>query len=96
VPDRPNLAATRELLRACLAELGLLLAVTELIGEYPSPLVLVDGVDVTGAARTAEPPRPGRDQRRQPIPQPIDDLLLPHTTGLSTDIAIRKRPTYSI
>jgi hypothetical protein len=49
VPDCPNLAATRELLRARLAELGLPLNVTELIGDYRSPSVLVDGADVTGA-----------------------------------------------
>jgi len=49
VPDCPNLAGTRELLRACLAEAGLQLAVVERIGAYPSPSVLVDGRDVTGA-----------------------------------------------
>jgi hypothetical protein len=53
VPDCPNLPATRELLRACLTELGLPVTVTELIGDYPSPSVLVDGVDVTGAATDA-------------------------------------------
>lgn len=49
VPDCPNLPATRELLRACLVELGLPLDVTEMVGDYPSPSVLVNGVDVTGA-----------------------------------------------
>jgi hypothetical protein len=49
VPDCPNLAATRMLLRRCLAELGLPLNVTELVGDFRSPSVLVDGVDVTGA-----------------------------------------------
>jgi hypothetical protein len=49
VPDCPNLAATRELLRARLAELGLPLNVTELVGDYRSPSVLVNGADVTGA-----------------------------------------------
>ena len=49
VPDCPNLAGTRDLLRACLADAGLPLEVVERIGAYPSPSVLVDGRDVTGA-----------------------------------------------
>lgn len=49
VPDCPNLAATRKLLHACLAEAGLPPLVVERIGAYPSPSVLVDGRDVTGA-----------------------------------------------
>ncbi len=53
VPDCPNLPATRELLRDCLAELGLPPNVTEIVGDYPSPSVLVDGIDVTGAATDA-------------------------------------------
>lgn len=49
VPDCPNLDAARELLRACLGEAGLPDEFVERIGAYPSPSVLVDGVDVTGA-----------------------------------------------
>jgi hypothetical protein len=49
VPDCPNLDATRSLLRACLSEAGLPVAVVERIGDYPSPSVLIDGKDVTGA-----------------------------------------------
>jgi len=50
VPDCPNLAATRDLLYACVAEAGLPLSViVERIGDFPSPSVLVDGLDVTGA-----------------------------------------------
>ena len=49
VPDCPNLDSTRNRLRACLAEAGLPVTVVERIGEYPSPSVLVDGRDVTGA-----------------------------------------------
>ena len=48
VPDCPNLAATRDLLHACLAEAGLPATVIERLGEYPSPSVLIDGRDVTG------------------------------------------------
>jgi hypothetical protein len=49
VPDCPNLLAARDLLRAGLAELGLPPWFTEVTGDYPSPSVLVDGIDVTGA-----------------------------------------------
>lgn len=48
VPGCPNLPPARDLLRACLAERGLPLSVTETVGDYPSPSVLVDGVDVMG------------------------------------------------
>jgi hypothetical protein len=49
VPGCPNLDAARDLLRACLAEAGLPGAFVERIGDYPSPSVVVDGADVTGA-----------------------------------------------
>jgi hypothetical protein len=49
VPDCPNLDAARDLLRACLGEAGLPEEFVERIGDYPSPSVVVDGVDVTGA-----------------------------------------------
>lgn len=49
VPDCPHLPATRELLATCLAQEGLAVEFTEVIGDFPSPSVLVDGVDVTGA-----------------------------------------------
>jgi len=50
VPDCPNLDAARELLRSCLGAAGLPDdAFVERIGEYPSPSIVVDGVDVTGA-----------------------------------------------
>src|SRR5262245_6193774 len=59
VPDCPNVEATRRGLRACLADAGLSdaglnvagvpVTVIERTGEYPSPSVLVDGRDVTGA-----------------------------------------------
>ena len=50
VPDCPNLAATRDVLHGCVVEAGLPLSVVvERIGEFASPSVLVDGVDVTGA-----------------------------------------------
>jgi hypothetical protein len=49
VPDCPNLAPARHELRAALADVGLPLAVvTEVVGDYPSPSILVNGVDVMG------------------------------------------------
>jgi hypothetical protein len=57
VPDCPNLAPVRQVLYAALADLGLPPEVTELVGDYPSPSVLINGVDVMGrsAARAASP-----------------------------------------
>ncbi|MBD8057161.1 alkylmercury lyase [Rhodococcus ruber] len=53
VPDCPNVAATRDLLRDCLRRLGLDEQVTERVGGYPSPTILVDGADVMGTPATA-------------------------------------------
>lgn len=52
VPDCPNLAPARALLTACLAEAGLPVEIVEVVGDYPSPSVLIDGVDVMGDAGT--------------------------------------------
>lgn len=52
-PDCPNVEAVRNSLDRALAELRLDLGVAELVGDYPSPSVIVDGIDVvTGAAPT--------------------------------------------
>lgn len=48
VPECPNLAPAREELHAALADLGLPAVVTEVVGDYPSPSILVNGVDVMG------------------------------------------------
>lgn len=77
VPDCPNLPPARDLLRACLAELGLPLTVTEAVGEYPSPSVLVDGVDVMGAPADPSPSCrldvPTADAIRAALQRGIDD-----------------------
>ncbi len=44
----PNLAAVRDLLRTCVARAGVPAIVEETEGAFPSPTLLVDGVDVTG------------------------------------------------
>jgi hypothetical protein len=50
-PDCPNASAARALLTTCLHRLGLDIGVRELVGDYPSPTILVDGIDVmTGQA----------------------------------------------
>ena len=49
VPGCPNLDAARDLLRSCLGDAGLPAEFVERIGDYPSPSVVVDGLDVTGA-----------------------------------------------
>jgi hypothetical protein len=48
VPDRPNVDQTRDLLYSCMKDLNLLLDVDEIQGDYPSPSILVNGVDVMG------------------------------------------------
>jgi hypothetical protein len=50
VPNCPNRGRVRTLLYASLAELGLPPVVIEQVGEFPSPSVLIDGVDVMGNA----------------------------------------------
>jgi hypothetical protein len=48
VPDCHNVDQTRVLLRSCMKDLNLLLDVDEIEGDYPSPSVLVNGMDVMG------------------------------------------------
>jgi hypothetical protein len=51
-PECPWVEATHRLLHNCLTELGATATVIRRVGSYPSPTVLVDGVDVmTGSAR---------------------------------------------
>mgnify|MGYP001794696806 CR=1 FL=1 len=45
----PHTDAARALLRECLTELKLDVAVEDKEGEYPSPSILVNGEDVMGA-----------------------------------------------
>jgi hypothetical protein len=53
-PDCPHAADARAVLARCLDQLGLDEVVAERVGDYPSPTVLVEGVDVmSGTARDA-------------------------------------------
>jgi len=45
-PHCPNAPAARTVLAACLRRLGMDIRVPERVGDFPSPTVLVDGVDV--------------------------------------------------
>ncbi len=45
-PDCPNAVAARAVLVSCLTRLGLPTGVRERVGRYPSPTILVDGIDV--------------------------------------------------
>jgi hypothetical protein len=50
IPDCPYLEQARRLLKDCLDELGLQnLDVIDREGDFPSPSILVDAVDVMGA-----------------------------------------------
>jgi hypothetical protein len=51
--DCPHAATARAVLAECLDRLGFDIPVRERVGDYPSPTVLVDGVDVmTGTPGT--------------------------------------------
>jgi hypothetical protein len=46
VPDCPLVERLRWLLDECMAEIGTNEPVEVLVGEYPSPTLLIDGIDV--------------------------------------------------
>jgi hypothetical protein len=52
-PDCPNAPAARAVLTECLDRLGLTVVVRERAGDYPSPTILVDGVDVMNDSQGA-------------------------------------------
>jgi hypothetical protein len=53
VPDCPLVDRVRDTLHDCLALANRPVQVSELEGDYPSPTLLIDGIDVV----TGEPPR---------------------------------------
>lgn len=65
----PNVERVRRELLAVLAELDLTLDVEERVGAYPSPTVLIDGLDVV----THETPQPGPSCR---LDLPTHDQLV--------------------
>jgi hypothetical protein len=68
VPGCPNLASARELVRTCLDQFGARAEVTERVGDFPSPTVLVNGIDVMGT-----PPRGGASCR---LDVPTEDRVV--------------------
>jgi hypothetical protein len=77
VPGCPNLDAARHLLRSCLAAAGLPAdGFIERIGEYPSPSIVVDGADVTGA----DPGAPASCVLRLPTAAEVLHALRPPST----------------
>jgi hypothetical protein len=54
-PDCANAASARVVLAEALDRLGLAIPVHERVGEFPSPTVLVDGIDVM-TGRSGTPP----------------------------------------
>lgn len=55
VPDCPLLPRVREILRACLAQTPAAVVVDEVEGDYPSPSIVINGLDVvTGQAPHTE------------------------------------------
>jgi hypothetical protein len=63
-PDCRHGPAARAVLAECLDQLGLDLPVQERVGDYPSPTVLVDGIDAMTNAAGA----PGRRACRLDVP----------------------------
>ena len=55
VPDCPLVKELRGRLDHCLSRRGLNVTVEEIEGPYPSPTLLINGVDVTGRPTTAGP-----------------------------------------
>ncbi|MEV4126789.1 alkylmercury lyase [Nocardia sp. NPDC049707] len=55
VPGCPNAPATLDLLRTCLDRLSLTIPIQQRIGDYPSPTVLINGIDIMGTPTGSAP-----------------------------------------
>ena len=78
-PGCRNAAAAKETLTDCLSTLGIDVPIIDRVGRYPSPTVLVDGVDVMRPDAGA----PIGDACRLdlPTPQRVFDALRANTPG---------------
>jgi hypothetical protein len=67
VSECPNVNVARTLLAECLAELKPAVTVEDKEGAYPSPAILVNGVDVMGgpASQAATSPRRAWPENRR-------------------------------
>lgn len=74
-PGCPNVAAARQVIIDCLADLGLEVPIRDRIGHYPSPTVLIDGIDVM---RGGAPPSGQACRLDPPTPQRVLDALRAH------------------
>ncbi len=74
-PGCPNAESTRKILADCLGSLGIAEPITDRVGTYPSPTVLIDGVDVMRPA--AKAPTGDACRLDLPTPQHILDALRP-------------------
>jgi hypothetical protein len=78
-PDCPHAAPARQVITDCLTSLGLDVPIIDRVGRYPSPTVLVNGVDVMrpeAAARVGDACR-----LDLPTPQRVLDVVRAHTPG---------------
>ena len=81
-PGCPNAETTRQILADCLSSLGIADPIIDRVGTYPSPTVLIEGVDVMRP--TAEAPTGDPCRLDLPTPQHVLDALRPCRSN-STD-----------
>lgn len=77
VPDCPLVESARSTLRNSLAQTHIDAIVEELVGDYSSPTVLIDGFDVTGR------PREPRNQASCRLDLPTEEQILVALRGFS-------------
>jgi len=70
-PGCPNAQTTRKILADCLSGLGIYEPIIDRVGRYPSPTVLIDGVDLM---RPVAAKAPIGDACRLDLPTPQDIL----------------------
>ncbi|ORV61088.1 hypothetical protein [Mycobacterium gastri] len=75
-PGCPNAAAARATITECLTSLGIDVPIIDRVGSYPSPTVLVDGVDVMRPE--AGPPIGNACRLDLPTPSRVFDALRAH------------------
>lgn len=77
VPDCPLVESARSALKNSLAQTHIDATVEELVGDYSSPTILIDGFDVTGR------PREPRNQASCRLDLPTEEQILVALRGLS-------------
>jgi hypothetical protein len=84
----PHADAARELIEECLGALAISAPILVRVGDYPSPTVLVDGIDVMHPARAVSPGSACR------LDVPARDRLLDILTAHLAAQACRERSTH--